>query len=195
MPVLDTLLRRLTDRLPCRIIDGEHGEPYLERYYVTGLDRVGLRGWHVYLHRFVDSDPDRGLHDHPWDRALSLVLTGGYEELRFAHPPQGGDPGQAIAEPPIRRRRVRPWRLNLLRGTDYHRVVLRGGRPAWTLFLHGPRAKGWGFLRSGRYRPMARSGADFRHRDWWRTAPSGRAVRAARATAGDARPAPAAPRR
>jgi hypothetical protein len=189
LSAIESLLYRLTDRLPCRIIDGEHGEPYLERYYLAGLF-----GWHTYLHRFVDSDPDRGLHDHPWRRAVSLVLTGGYDELRFAKPPSAG---AHVEEPPIRSRHVRPWRLNLLRGTDYHRVVLRGGRPAWTLFVHGPRVKGWGFLRGGHRKSMARDAADFRHRDWWRAAPSGRAMRAARRAPGGAthgtgaRPVPA----
>jgi hypothetical protein len=181
LTAIESLLIRLTDRLPCRIIDGEQGEPYLERYYLAGLF-----GWHAYLHRFVDSDPDRGLHDHPWNRAVSLVLTAGYDELRFAQAPLQDDadascPERPFPEPPIRTRQVRPWRLNLLRGTDYHRVVLRGGHPAWTLFLHGPRVKGWGFLRAGRRRVMARSAADFRHRDWWLTAPTGRMMRSARA--------------
>ena len=72
-------LRSISDRLPCRFIDGPKGEPYLERYYL-----IGLFGWHAYLHRFVDSDPDRGLHDHPWGRAVSLVLSGAYREIRFA---------------------------------------------------------------------------------------------------------------
>jgi len=182
--IVERLLRRLADRLPCRIIDGEQGEPYLERYYLAGL-----LGWHAYLHRFVDSDPDRGLHDHPWSRALSLVLTGGYDEQRFQRPPAAAaadsptaDPPPA--EPPISTRHIRPGRINLLRGTDYHRVVLRGDVPAWTLFLHGPRVKGWGFLRAGQYRAMARSAADFRHRDWWRTAPTGDAVRRARSAGG-----------
>ena len=178
MSVIESLLVRITNRLPCRIIDGEHGEPYLERYYLAGL-----AGWHAYLHRFVDSDPDRGLHDHPWNRAVSLVLSGGYDELRFAHAPPASGAAAPIVEPPIVRRHVRPWRLNRLRGTDYHRVVLRQGRPAWTLFLHGPRIKGWGFLRDGIERQMAASATDFRHRDWWLTAPSGRNVRAARAAA------------
>ncbi len=178
MSPIESLLLRITDRLPCRIIDGEHGEPYLERYYLAGLF-----GWHVYLHRFVDSDPDRGLHDHPWERAASLVLTGGYDELRLAQPPRRGASEMSLTNLPTRSRHVRPWRLNLLRGSDYHRVVLRDGRPAWTLFLHGPRVKGWGFLRGGRYKAMAQTAADFRHRDWWLTASSGRAVRTARCSA------------
>ncbi len=173
--MLDKLLVRFTDRLPCRIIDGEQGEPYLERYYL-----FGLLGWHAYLHRFVDSDPDRGLHDHPWSRALSLVLTSGYDELRFVRAPSEPADDGRTEEPALRCRRVRPWRFNLLRGADFHRVVLREGRSAWTLFMHGPRAKGWGFLRDGRFRPMARDAGDFRHRDWWRTAPVGRVARAQR---------------
>jgi hypothetical protein len=160
--VIERLLYRLTARLPCRFVDGERGEPYLERYYL-----FGAFGWHVYLHRFVDSDPDRGLHDHPWNRAVSLVLSGGYNELR----PSAEDPSV------IATRQVRPWRLNFLRGQDFHRVLLRDGRSAWTLFSHGPRVKGWGFVENGEYRAMAKDGNDFRHRDWWKTAPSGRKMR------------------
>jgi len=181
--LIATLLHRITNHLPCRFIDGEHGEPYLERYYL-----LGLFGWHAYLHRFVDSDPDRGLHDHPWGRAFSLVLSGGYDEIRFADAPGGGSVGSVAAvsidaagQPAIRTRHIRPGRLNLLRGSDYHRVVLREGRPAWTLFAHGPRVKGWGFLRQGQYRPMARDAGDFRHRDWWKRAPVGYVVRRERA--------------
>ena len=80
--LIECLLYRVSARLPCRFIDGEQGEPYLERYYPCGAF-----GWHAYLHRFVDSDPDRGVHDHPGNRAVSLVLSGGYDEQRSA----GGD--------------------------------------------------------------------------------------------------------
>ena len=184
MSLIPTLLHRITDHLPCRFIDGEQGEPYLERYYL-----FGLFGWHAYLHRFVDSDPDRGLHDHPWGRAVSLVLSGGYDEVRFAEPVAGTSVGAAAAGGHVaaggaetRVRHVRPGRLNMLRGRDYHRVVLRDGRPAWTLFLHGPRVKGWGFQRQGEYLVMARDASDFRHRDWWRQAPKGRMARRDQAT-------------
>jgi hypothetical protein len=166
--VIERFLHRVTGRLPCRFIDGEQGEPYLERYYL-----IGAFGWHGYLHRFVASDPDRGLHDHPWSRAVSLVLTGGYDEQR----PSDEEAGQ------ISTRTIRPLRLNFLRGEDFHRVVLRERRPAWTLFFHGPRVKGWGFLQGGELRSMAKDASDFRHRDWWKTAPSGGALRADRAAA------------
>ena len=70
----------LTARLPCRIINGPNGEPYLERYFLFSL--FSLFGWTAYIHRFVDNDPNRGLHDHPWAWSCSLVLAGGYHELR-----------------------------------------------------------------------------------------------------------------
>lgn len=131
------LLYWLTGRLPCRLInDGER--PYLERYYVGRL--FGLT---FYLHRFVGSDPARGLHDHPWNRAYSLILSGWYfEETRSGM------------------RKVR-W-FNRLTGDSFHRVVLPGiydtsdgksgviGAPrrhVWTLFWHGPYVKPWGFMR------------------------------------------------
>jgi hypothetical protein len=179
--MIESLLLRLTDRLPCRIIDGEHGEPYLERYYLGGLGRLGLKGWQAYIHRFVDSDPDRGLHDHPWGHAVSLVLSGGYDELRFADTPGPAHSADANGDQPILRQRVRPGRINRLRGGDFHRILLRDGRPAWTLFLHGPRVKGWGFQRGQQFKAMALDADDFRHRDWWLSAPTGRAVRAERA--------------
>ena len=169
MTPIERLLFRITNHLPCRLIDGEHGEPYLERYYL-----FGLAGWHLYLHRFVDSDPDRGLHDHPWSRAISLVLSGGYDEQRFD------------ASGAVRCRLIRPGRINRLRGETYHRVVLRG-RPAWTLFAHGPRVKGWGFLRDGQFGSMARDASDFRHRNWWEHAPKGRLVRSLAGGTGEQR--------
>ncbi len=161
--VIERALEWISARRPCRLIEGEQGEPYLERYYL-----FGAFDWHLYLHRFVDSDPDRGLHDHPWGHALSLILCGGYDEIRGCD----GDPAQT------RVRFCAPGRLNRLRGRDYHRVVLRAGVPAWTLFLHGPRAKGWGFVRHGVVQVMAKDGTEFRHRDWWKQAPTGAQVRA-----------------
>lgn len=152
------LLFWLSSRLPLRVI-AEDGKPYLERYYVASL--FGLR---VYLHRFVGSDPARGLHDHPWRWAVSLVLAGFYIEERRT--------GTA----PVR------W-LNVLTGDTFHRVVLPDGeRDAWTLFIHRQgRAKSWGFLRAfpnestllwSAYAYTAGEGNEESH--WWLGAPKGR---------------------
>lgn len=154
--MVSALLKILSRYLPGRRIDGDDGRPYLERYYLGGAF-----GRCVYLHRFVASDPDRGVHDHPWRRAVSVVLTGGYRELRLRR-----DRGSTVT------RRVRPLSVNVIRGDDFHRVLLDQPE-AWTLFVHGPRIKGWGFLRGGQYVPYARDATDFRHENWWEKTPRG----------------------
>lgn len=183
------LLYRASRHLKLRVIRGDpddetQGAPYLERYFLFRLPTPWgpVTG---YLHRFVGSDPARGVHDHPWARAASLVLAGGYDEERLA--------GFAAAGPIVTTRRVRPGRLNLLRGTDFHRVVLRPRpddaeqRPveAWSLFVHSCHVKPWGFLKRG----FALKDRDGRGRAetfvsfsavpgsggaaWWRDAPTG----------------------
>ena len=156
----------LTSRLPCRIID-EDGRPYLERYYLGTV-----LGWRFYLHRFVGSDPDRALHDHPWTRAFSIILSGWYwEETRSGT------------------RKVR-W-FNALTGDTFHRVVLpqtysikRGFSDSWcwTLFFHRTgHQKDWGFLRpingengAALFMPY-RYSREGNQRDWWLRAPKGKA--------------------
>ncbi|MCA8113867.1 hypothetical protein [Burkholderia cepacia] len=153
--MLRALLFSISGRLPCRIIS-DAGRPYLERYYL-----VTLFGVRVYLHRFVDSDPDRGLHDHPWPWAFSLILTGWYYEQTRA--------GTKIVR----------W-FNALIGDSFHRVILprdHGVHECWTIFAHrARRTKEWGFLRDkgqlGRVYTTHKPGADDQ---WWKRAARGRA--------------------
>lgn len=139
--MMHKILFWLSGWLPFReISDGN--VPYLERYYLCTLF-----GWRFYLHQFVGSDPDRGLHDHPWPKAYSLILSGWYyEETRSGT------------------RKVR-W-FNSLTGDTFHRVVLPHDfsveqndsyipAPCWTLFMHkAGSVKPWGFWREkkGMYR-------------------------------------------
>jgi len=164
--LLARLLFKLSGRLRCRIIRGNFGEPYLERYHLLRLPGGGG----LYLHRFLASDPDRGLHDHPWDRAFGMVLSGGYRELRFA----GHDDGEQVVA-----RELRPGAINRIRGEDFHRIVLPAEREAWTLFGHTRKYKDWGFVTLGeagerRYQPHDVVTNDGDHHQWWRTAPRGR---------------------
>lgn len=131
-------LFRLSGRLPCRLIKIE-GSPYLERYWLgRGM------GVTAYLHRFVGRDGDRNLHDHPWRWSLSIVLTGGYLEARL----RWFDPSLTTGWNE-RVRRIGGWRrLNWIGCGDFHQIV-RVDPETWTLFMHGPRVKGWGFLSSG----------------------------------------------
>lgn len=160
--MIRTLLHRLTDHLPARIIS-DNNAPYMERYYVGTL--FGTR---FCLHQFVASDPDRGLHDHPWPWAFSLILAGSYlEETRSGTHP------------------VR-W-FNALVGDTFHRVILqeRNGRtlPVWTLFAHrAKRTKRWGFMRLNlqtmRFEYVLHKPSVDEH--WWLSAPMGREIRSAK---------------
>lgn len=117
------LLLWLTARLPVKVIGRE--APYVEWYHVATLfGRVRIQ-----IHRFLASDPD-GLHDHPWGWSRSFVLAGWYLEERRD------------------RTRVRAagssYRMS---GDTFHRVILpEGMREVWTLFIHGPYVKHWGFI-------------------------------------------------
>ena len=162
--------------LPCRIIDGPRNESYLERYFMFKLFRHSF-----YLHRLVGSDPDRGLHDHPWGWAASFVLFGGYHELRLA----GWD--MESRQISIFTRYIKRWRLNFIKGDDYHRILLDENKTVWTLFVHGPRRKGWGFLEYSseimppplpsrhvfvQYRPYVFD-RRWDEQQWWRYVPRG----------------------
>lgn len=126
------LLFWLTGRLPCRLIH-TGGKPYMERYFL--FKRFGIT---AYLHRFVSGDDERNVHDHPWGWSFALILCGGYIEERMAHM----DPEQGWA---LRLRRMFPLRINVIRGRDFHRIT-KPKPETWTLFVHGSRVKGWGFL-------------------------------------------------
>ena len=192
---MNRILFWLASFLPCSIISDDE-RPYLERYYLFTI--LGVR---FYLHRFVGSDPERGMHDHPWPWAASLVLSGSYLEERR------GLERHAITQSMARlfgtegttRHHVR-W-FNWLLGDNFHRVVLCKGtkrildddgnhigythyeKPCWTLFCHrAVHSKPWGFLRpmEGHTAVMwvphnyPGNGAAGASGAWWETAPKGR---------------------
>ncbi len=161
MPLMHRILFRLSAHLRCRVITGQRGEPYLERYHLLRLPF----GVHVYLHRFVASDPGRALHNHPWRHALSLVLAGGYDETRL----------RGRGDTRLFKRRIGAGRLNLISGRIYHRIDLPAGGEAWSLFIHSASERSWGFLDT---RERCFSYSDHQtvlgrtsQPDWWHQAP------------------------
>lgn len=154
------LLHRLGARLRCRCITID-GRPYMERYLVARAAGVT-----VYLHRFLAADGDREVHDHPWRWSLAWALVGGYREERLRHlDPEAGWVSVM--------RRIGPLRPNLLTARSFHRVV-EPEPETWTLFVHGPRVKQWGFLEHSDGRVSYRPAATAAGSDWKRTAPRGR---------------------
>lgn len=161
MSRMHRLLFRLSAHLRCRVIKGRNGEPYLERYHLLRLPF----GIHLYLHRFVASDPGRALHNHPWHTALSLVLSGAYHETRL----------QGRGDTTLRKRRIQAGHINWISGRIFHRIDLQPGEEAWSLFIHSASERSWGFLDT-RERCFSYSdhqtvlGRESRP-DWWRHAP------------------------
>lgn len=141
-----------------RIIYGGTGkDKYLSRYYILGkpsspdgvpFDQHGdptesIR-WSrlpfgIYLHHFHRGDEDRELHSHPWRFAISLILSGGYCEERKTDRPWPINTRFTVFEPGM---------ISLISSNTFHRVDLlktRNVEETWTLFIVGPKFKGWGF--------------------------------------------------
>lgn len=138
--MINKLLTKISGRLPYRQIKGPDGEPYLERYFLAQFPKWRWLGkWAggtIYLHRFIGSDPDRGLHDHPWEVAYSFILSGWYVEERWQNK-WLGDKKLAMKS---------GGALTRITGDDQHRVVMEDGAVTWSLFWHSKRIKGWGFF-------------------------------------------------
>ncbi len=106
------------------------GCPKVHRYRLIGRGN----DFGVYLHHFVASDEIWRMHDHPWRWAFAVVLAGGYREWRRTRE------GRSTS------RWLGPGSINVLGGHDFHRVEIPDGQPAWTLFVHGPKIRRWGYL-------------------------------------------------
>lgn len=160
--MLRRALFRITATLPCRLIK-LNDKSYLERYYVGRL--FGLV-W--YLHRFVSSDDERAVHDHPWSWSASLILVGGYLEERVRYLVGPGDGWKSDM------RRMFPGRLNIIRARDFHRVI-KPKPDTWTLFCHRYWSKEWGFLERADDMLIYHQPYESRaNKEWWRTAKIGR---------------------
>ena len=161
MSLLSQILYRISALFRCRIINGPDQQPYLERYHLLRLPF----GYRFYLHRFVASDPGRGLHNHPWRRAFSIVLAGSYEEVRML----GADNNNAII-----RRKIRSGNFNWIKGGIFHRINLIDDRECWTLFVHGPSSQSWGFLQPRNYSYAFHDHEEIVRQcsnpEWWKTA-------------------------
>lgn len=132
------MLLKLLEKLGRKriIYDRVHDEPYLERYYLFLKERERFP-FNIFLHKFLKGDPD-DVHDHPWPYA-TLILRGGYYEWV----PQFSQDGTLSCE-------VRHWRgpghFRVCSPDSYHRIELKPGVTAWTLFMPGTKQREWGFF-------------------------------------------------
>ncbi len=146
-------------RKPDETIGGTEN-PYMLRWYIIPRNKY----FNVYLHKFLRSDDDRALHDHPWAN-VSIILRGSYYEEVPSDPARWRTRGDRKTLRKLRRA-FRP----VFRGANsIHRVELLpdvrtwlkesscpstnrreisqivGVKPVWTLFLTGPWQRRWGF--------------------------------------------------
>jgi hypothetical protein len=114
------------------LIIAPDGAPYLYRWHIF---RTPLAS--VYFHIQVADDPERPLHDHPWDNT-SVILTGGYREILHAFP------GQPDKDRTITFTR-RPGQVIHRKAEWSHRLLMGGQTRTLTAFSTGPKRKVWGF--------------------------------------------------
>lgn len=166
------------------LVIGPNEDPYMLRWWLTPWSRFykeivweNLTPWqkcvrslpNIYLHKFMRSDDDRALHDHPWPN-MSVLLNGNYIE----HMPANRKDWAAGDRRTMTKVR-KPGSIVLRRATAVHRVELynnyvfgkpgprhtlpglpvyiTGPAPVWSLFMTGPRLRDWGFWCPKGWRP------------------------------------------
>jgi len=107
------------------------GNPYLYRWEIIQRNKQA----NLYFHIQTASDPERPLHDHPWDNQ-SVILAGGYEEILQENPPWSGQKRVLRGKGDVVQRKA----------FEAHRLILPEIYPyTMTLFSTGPHVREWGY--------------------------------------------------
>jgi hypothetical protein len=153
---------RLRARQPHQVIGG-FDNPYLLRWYVIPRNPL----LNIYVHKFLRSDDDRALHDHPW-WFVSVMLRGGYDEVTETVVNRRRRAGSIAFRRAEWRHRVRLITESVCQtcngtGVGYGTVpdgrwmetdcgdcdgtgeITHAERPCWTLIVTGRRVRTWGF--------------------------------------------------
>ena len=111
------------------------GKPYLYRWHLLRSPRGAVFGGCIYFHMQIADDPERPLHDHPWDN-MSVILAGGYLEWLQPYPPNGYIVEAARMKGDVVFRKAEAA----------HRLLMLEDHPyTLTQFTTGPRVREWGF--------------------------------------------------
>lgn len=117
---------RVAQSRPPDFIIGGGDNPYMLRWWLIPRNRF----FNVYLHKFLRSDDDRALHDHPWWN-VSFILSGEYVEHMI------------LAGGVHRAQRYVGGNIRFRGATTAHRIEI--DKPTWSLFFTGPVIRQWGF--------------------------------------------------
>lgn len=170
--MINRFLLWLTSTMPAKAIDLD-GKYYIERYLAKRFKRWNVE---IVLHRYLGSDGDRAVHDHPWRLSIGIPITGGYTDERVL----GFEPNNGWKSKMVK---IRPWRWNFISALRYHRIAyVEPG--TWTLFITIKEFKGWGFAHHNPQEgtvTLTQHQGRFAH-DWDKTAPVGWLFRKMRGT-------------
>lgn len=134
------------------------GRVYLDRW---GIEWKRLGG--IFLHKMEAPDPGVDLHDHPWT-FLSLILWGGYTEERIETrlAPNAAQVAETWKQvqprgtwastrgDTVHRNRLS---LRVMRLDECHRITWLNRPTSWSLVIHGPNRRTWGFYLPAGYMP------------------------------------------
>jgi len=112
---------------------GNPDDPYMLRWWVIPRNK-----WFcIYLHKFLKSDDDRALHDHPWWN-ISLIIKGrDIENMPVNATDPRGDKKAVLRK---------AWRPIFRRAEASHQIeLIPGDPPVWTIFIRGREVREWGF--------------------------------------------------
>ena len=151
--VSDYLLTRAKLTPDQHIMSPDGSQVYMYRYWLFNpIDPTTYKRKHrlipfsIRIHHIVQPDPDRHLHDHPFN-ARTWIMRGGYEEVRSKVTP-------ALTDPWWTQRYM--VERNYLAGdsaklghNQYHKITKLHGGEALTFFVFGRYLGPWGFLVNG----------------------------------------------
>jgi hypothetical protein len=138
-------LRLMESRDPDLIIGGSEN-PYLYRWRLFPRNR-----WlNIYLHRFLRSDIDEALHDHP-EHNVSWILEGGYTEWTPYWWKNGGFLNEWPKNIYLKATRRSAGDIIFRVADKPHRIeLIKLGKgeaelPCLTIWIIGPKIREWGF--------------------------------------------------
>lgn len=120
-----------SQRVPDLVIAPDGYGEYLFRWHVIPRNEHA----NVYFHIQTESDPERPLHDHPWDNT-SVILAGGYDEILDIRPQDGHPTLSRRVKGDVIHRQAH-WAHRLLRPDNIPYTM--------SLFATGPKFRDWGF--------------------------------------------------
>lgn len=124
--------RLLLKLFKVREIPHPDGGPYLRRFYLTPK---WFPFFNVFVHQLFTPDPDRDLHDHPWD--FWTFPLSGYSEVT----PRNRHWQKSV--------RCQCWHY---RSAEYvHLIMHLDFKPTWTIMVTRKARREWGFWVEGEW--------------------------------------------